>query len=360
MTFPVMSETSVNQEIPVGTGVYKVESYTPGQEMVLVRNEQWWGGEAYIERVVAKAVTDQSQALEYVGSSIIDFTTTDVLYAGKYKQPGETQVIDYMTNYYDCLVPNLSESKMQDVNVRQAISYGIDRREILSTVLLNHGVPTNLPIAPDYFAYDSKYKISDYDNKMAQSYLEASGYRSGPEGEGNILSLDLLVLNDRNTAYKKEATKAIRKQLGELGIEVNVIEETEEEYLDDLNNGRFDIAYCSYYMDIVPDLAFIFDADGEGNVGHVSSSEIDDAINACELAIEYDEIVAAYGELQKALSERVPQIGLYFRSNSIICDESIHGITNIRQNMVFNNVAEWYNYAYTGQENASAAPSVSE
>ena len=343
MTFPVMSEVFAGQELPVGTGPYRVESYTQGQEMALLRNDAWWQEAPYLDKIVAKAAKGTDDELQMEQNSLIDFITTDVLYAGKYKIDGKTQVIDYMTNYYDCIVPNLINEQLKDVNVRQAISYAVDRREILSTVLLNHGVPTNMPIAPDFFAYDSRYNVSDYDSKMAREFLAQSGYRTEKDGEGNALSFTLIVTDERKSAYKKEAAKAIKKQLAEVGIEITVEELPENEYLARLAGGNYDLAYCIYYMDIVPDLAFLFDMGGSGNYGHVESAEITAAVQACALAITEEELYAAYGALQKILTERVPQIGLYYRMNSIICNESVQGIQNIRQNMIFADIAQWYN-----------------
>ncbi len=347
MTFPVMSEKFAQASLPVGTGAYKIESYSSGADMVLVRNDAWWNDAAYIEKIVAKPMTGAVQELEFVESRIIDFVTTDALYAGKYKSPGETQVIDYMTNYYDCIVPNLLVDELKDVDVRMAISYAVDRRELLSTVLLNHGVPTNLPIAPDYFASDAKYKVSDYDVAAAKDLLTEAGYSTGGQEQGPRLVLDLLVLDDRNAAYKKEAAKAIKKQLGEVGIEINIVEKQQEEYMLLLESGNFDLAYCSYYMDITPRISFMFDQDGTGNFGSVRSGDIDVAIDAFEAAITDEEIVETCSALQRTLAERVPQIGLYFKTNSIICDESVMGITNQRQNRVFTDIAQWYIGFYT-------------
>lgn len=344
MTFPVMKASASGERYLIGTGPYMAESFEQGDDMRLVRNPLWWGGSPYIDAVVARSVSSQTQALDYVESSIIDFTTTDALYAGNYRIPGQIQVIDYITNYYDCLVPNLLKPSMQNALVRQAISYGIDRREILAIVLLNHGVPTNLPIAPDFFAYDSEYKINDYGNADAIEFLKQAGYATDETSEGEILSLDLLIIDDRDSAYIKEAARAIKKQLAELGIEINIIEKPPGEYTEALNSGDFDLAYVSYYLDIVPDIEGMFLEDSPLNVGHVSSSEILEAARQCELALTEEEIKTAYSTLQRVLADRVPQIGLYFRTNSIVCDETIRGITDIRQNLIFSDIGQWYNY----------------
>ncbi|MEA5002770.1 MAG: ABC transporter substrate-binding protein [Christensenella sp.] len=342
MTFPVVSATLYESSgTPVGTGAYRVDGYEQDVRMTLVRNDGWWGEKPYIEKIAANAVSGADQKIEKVESSILDFITTDVLYAGQYKHAGKTQVVDYMTNYYDCLVPNLGSDILGDSNVRQAISYAIDRREIISTVLLNHAVPANMPIAPDFYAYDSKYKQDD-DLATARDYLRASGYKTDEEAEGNALAITLIVPSERDASYRVEAAKAIKKQLARVGVDITIEELAPADFYARLTARDYQLAFVSYYLDENPELSFMFDSGGSGNYNGVSNQELTDAIAACSSAFGEEQVKAAYSELQRQLMERVPQIGLYFRMNSIICDQAITGITGARQNRVFEDVNKWF------------------
>ncbi|MEG0630445.1 MAG: ABC transporter substrate-binding protein [Christensenellaceae bacterium] len=339
MMFPVMKQTK--STLPIGTGPYKAESYDT--QMTLTVNESWWKKAPHIKKIVAKPMTSEEEKIMAVDTSILDFVTTSELYASKYKVAGKLQVKDYMTNYYDCIVPNLMTESLKEVGVRQAISYAIDRREIIATVLLNHAVPTNLPIAPDFFAYDARYKIDD-DLKIAKQLLNEAGYKSEKDGEGTTLALKLMVSDERDMAYRKEAAKAIKKQLAKVGIEITIEELPQADYYERLNSGQFELAFCSFYMDPNPNLSFLFDVGAEANYGHVQSEEITAAIAACNASVTQEEEIASYAALQKTLTERVPQIGLYFKMNSIICDETIKEIKAPRQNEVFATIGDWYIY----------------
>ncbi len=337
MTFPV-----TNAAGQAGTGPYKIDSYDPQSQMELSVNENWWGTTPNIPKIVAKPMSGSTAKLEAVSTSVLDFVTTDVLYAGKYKIAGKTQVIDYMTNYYDCLVPNLGNAALGVTEVRQALSYSVDRREIISTVLLNHAVPANMPITPNFYAYDSKYKQDD-DLNTARELLRAAGYRTSEEDtQGGILTLSLIVQDDRNTPYRVEAAKAIAKQLKEVGIVVNVEALSQEDYMGRLQARSFDLAFCSFYLDEDPDIGFLFDVGGAGNFGGVDSAELSSAIGAARNAFQEEDVKKSYAELQKQLVERVPQIGLYFRMNSAVCNDLLKGITGMRQGQVFTGISDWY------------------
>lgn len=341
MSFPVMNEALYSDGQVVGTGPYRIDSFDPDTEMVLTENETWWNTKPNIPTIVAKPMTGSTAKLEAVTTSILDFVTTDVLYAGKYKIAGKTQVIDYLTNYYDCLVPNLNNPALGITEVRQAISYALDRRELISTVLMGHGVPANMPIAPDFYAYDSKYN-QDEDLKTARALLEGAGYRSHKEGMGKVLQLSIIVPNDREMSYRMEAAKAIAKQLEEVGIEATVEELEQQEYYNRLQAGNFQLALCSFYLDEDPNIGFMLNPGGPANYGGVNSPEITSAIDAARNAFQEENIKAAYSEVQRLLMERMPQIGLYYRMNSIVCNDLLSDIKDPRQNQVFTHINEWY------------------
>lgn len=363
MTFPVTKANFRGGDVPMGTGPYKVDSFTQGSQAVLSINELWWRERPYIDRIVANAVSGPTQKMEMLETSILDFVTTDAVNSGNYNVVGQWQVIDYMTDYYDCLVPNLQHPELRRLNVRRAISAALDRREILSTVLLNHGVPSLLPIAPDFYAVDARYRSGQSSPGEARELLEAAGYRvvgADEETEETVLQLRLIVPDTISSTYKREAARAIVKQLSAVGIEIEIAELGEEEYLTALEGGDFDLAYCSYYLSEVPNLAFMFDVGGSGNYGHVDDPELSKAIEACRQAISEEDMREACAVLQERLSSLLPQIGLYFRMNSIICDEGIHGIHDVRQNEVFATVSEWYNSYFAQPVPQNATPSPTE
>jgi len=339
MTFPVRPEGTVDFSLPVGSGPYKVDSAE--EEIHLSVNEQWWKIAPYIQSIVAKPVTGYNEKLENYESGLLDLITTDSIAAGKLKAEGKTQTVDYLTNYYDCLIPNLFDESMKNDNIRKAISYAIDRRNIISNVLLNHAVAAEMPISPSFFAFDTKYNIYEKDEITAKKLLIESGYGTAGVGTGNVLNLTLIVPNKVGEEYRVEAAKEIVEQLAGIGIACTLEELTPEDYTARLQSGNYSLAYASYYLDQNMDISFLFQPDGPVNYGHISSTELMDAIAACNGAVTESEIADAYISLEKYFMEKVPQIGLYFRMNSIIADTSVTGITGSYENHVYTDIAAW-------------------
>ena len=99
---------------------------------------------------------------------------------------------------------------------------------------------------------------------------------------------------------------------------------------------------AAFYLDEDPDISFLFNRAVPPITAGVDNAEITAAIDAARSAFTEEAIKTNYSELQRLLTERVPQIGLYYRMNSIVCSELLTGVGNPRQGEVFAQVNEWY------------------
>lgn len=338
MTFPVRPRNSDIAQ-PAGSGPYMVKSM--GETVELVVNKNWWKVAPYITDIIAKPISADKDKLAAYQEGVLNFISTGDFAANKLKAAGKTQVVEYMTNYYDCLVPNLFEPSLKNDAVRQAISYAINRRSLISTVMLNHAEAAEMPISPRFFAFNTKYNTYQIDQDMARELLAKQGYRTSLDGQGKVLKLSIIVPRMIGQEYRTDAAAQIAKQLQDVGIDC-IVEPLElAPYAERLKESRFTLAFCSYYLDQNNDIGFMFDEDGPGNYGHVYSEQLSESIAACNAAVNEADIIAAYDKLQQYFMEKVPQIGLYYRTYSIVTDEAVQGMTALYQNRLFADVASW-------------------
>ncbi len=345
MTFPVRPKGEDNFNKPVGTGPYAVEDM--GDNIALKVNESWWKKAPFIQSITVKPVSAQNNKMDDYESGLLDLVTTSNISANKLKAEGKTQTVDYMTNYYDCLIPNLFDEKMKNDDVRRAISYAIDRRDIISNVLLNHAVAAEMPIPPSFFGFNNKFNQYETDRNMAKQLLAKAGYsfNTGDESSslsvGSPLIVTIIVPKTIGQEYRVEAAREISKQLVAVGINCTVEELPIEEYSQRLKEGNFTLAYTSYYLDQNMDLTFMFTPDSELNFGHVASSELMGYIDACNESINETDMISAYENMEQYFMDKVPQIGLYFRMNSIITDSNVMGIGKPYENHIFGGISTW-------------------
>ncbi len=341
MTMPVRPK-GADFKMPVGSGPYAVGSMDGAVQLGI--NDKWWKVAPYITGITATPIDLKETKLSLYQQGKLNFVTTDNLAAGKLKTTGKTQVVEYMTNYYDCLIPNLMEGVLKNDQVRQALSFAINRRTLISTVMLNHAVATEMPVSPAFYAFNTKYNTYQIDQDMAKELLAQQGYRTAPDGQGNVLSLSIIVPNEPSIMreeYRLDAATQIAKQLEEVGVECTVEALDLAAYANRLKSGNFTLAYTSYYLDRNGDLSFMFNPDASGNYGHVASDELTADIAACNAAVKEADVIAAYDRLEQYFMDKVPQIGLYYRTNSIVTDDAVAGMGSLYENQIFNDIAVW-------------------
>ena len=342
--FPVLPENYDSNNTLNGTGPYKYYDTDDKGNISVVVNDKWWKTKPYIDKIIGMPIDNLSKKIQYIQNNDIDIITTNSIASNKYRSDN-VNVSDYETYYYDCLIPNLFKEDMKDINIRKAISFAVDRRQIISTVLLNRGVSSEMPVSPNFYAYNIKYKQYEFDNVAACDLIEESGFDSKISETGNTdynLTIDLIVPNEIGFEYRLEVARIIADNLADVGIICNIEKLSPNDYLSRLENNNYDLAYCSYYLGANPDITEILGTGKSLNYGNVASSDLDAILNDCSEAVTDDEIIASYDKLQQYLSEKVPQIGLFYRRFSALYNSRINDISIEHENTLYNTINNWY------------------
>lgn len=165
---------------PIGTGPYKYVSRSPQENFIVEKFEDYWGEKAHIEHVTFKicANTD-TWVMEMKGGSVDMFARMPIAQA---EQLGEGYtVLEGTMNLVQALYLNNNVKPFDDVRVRQALSYAVDKQEILTMVSDGKGTP----IASSMFPAFGKYYIEElndvytYDIEKAKELLADAGYPDG-------------------------------------------------------------------------------------------------------------------------------------------------------------------------------------
>jgi peptide/nickel transport system substrate-binding protein len=166
-----------NLQHPVGTGPFKFESFTPGQQSTFVRNENYWeAGLPYLDEVVISDFADETGQINALISGEVD--AVDSLSAPSIvtlRSQGQKVVISD-AGYYTPFTMRYDLAPFSDVRVRQALRYVVDREAMIKLIFGGYGV-----IGNDLFSlYDPDYdhaipqRVQDLDK--ARSLLKAAGH----------------------------------------------------------------------------------------------------------------------------------------------------------------------------------------
>ncbi|MDV4144618.1 ABC transporter substrate-binding protein [Shimia sp. FJ5] len=209
----------------IGTGLYAVQSFEPGVRMVAKRVDDHYKGDTAgffdeIEYIAINDTTARMNALltgQVDAINRIDFKTEALLKANPNTR------IQEVTGNQQYTFPMLSKTApFDDVNVRRALKYGINRQEMVDKILLGHGqVGNDTPIGPANQYYASDLEQLSYDPDKASFYLKEAGLSS--------LDIDL---SASNAAFEGavDAAQLYQSSAKGAGININVVQEPADGY----------------------------------------------------------------------------------------------------------------------------------
>ena len=211
---------------PVGTGPWKVVSYTPGQSVVLDRNDAYWGTKPLAQRLNIRFLPDPQTRVEALKSGQVDFVVdlppnaTSTLEANKAfkvvrSKPGRAFLI-YI---------NKTDGRVgADQAVRQAVALSINTKDYVNVVFEGNAAPGRL-MAPDELLGDAAKQVAatPFDPKQAATILDNAGWKAGSDGirakDGKRLSMKLLGQADTPAG----SGEFVQAQLKAVGIEVQIV-----------------------------------------------------------------------------------------------------------------------------------------
>ncbi len=357
MSFPVISKAycasnNIDTGKPIGTGPYQVTEIDMEDHVSFEVNPSWWKQAPYIQKLTAVCIPDHDAEMSQFEQNMLDIVTTSSLTVDTYQKFEEIEYYDYMTHYYDSLVPNTT-GLLGDVNIRQAIAYALDKRSVVAKALLGHAVAVDYPVLPKSYLSGGSSNLYEYNQQKARELLELSGWTNKDEDpvldkvEGDVvskLSIRLLIPIDNEDTYRIDVAQNVQAQLAECGIAVEIDQQEPEAYKSSLENGNFDLALCTFYMDENPDISFLVGTGGSHNYGKFSDPLLDGLLANCNAALKEDAIKEAYATMEDEFLTQMPQIALYYRTNALLYDASLNISDTVCERNLFTTVPQWYTF----------------
>ncbi len=307
---------------PVGSHYYKLSDWKNGQYLKLSRNPYASQGQANIEHLLSRIIPDKAaQFLELSADNIDSMALNPIQYArifpsrpdlsnniGLYKELG---------NSYSYMGFNLKRKPFDDVRVRQAINYAIDKQEIIDGVLLGLGEPVASPYKPGTRWSNPKLRPYPYDPNKARALLREAGFADTNgdgilEKDGKPFSFEILT----NQNKEREMTAVlIQRRLKEVGIEVNIRVLEWASFLGRfIKPKQFDAVVLGWSLSLDPDQYGIWhssqQAPGQFNFISYSNPQADKLLEAGRIELNPDMRMKIYHAFSKILLEDSPVIYL--------------------------------------------------
>lgn len=325
---------------PVGSHYYQLDQWTTGQQISLKRNPLATQGPARIDRLISRIIPDKaSQFLEFVADNIDVMDLNPIQYSRILPaRPELTQKIaryQELDNNYTYLGFNLKHAPFDDIRVRQAINYAIDKQELIDGVLLGLGQPIASPYKPGTRWSNPKLQPYPFNPRLAKELLAQAGYQD-TNGDGILdrqgKALSFEILTNQNKQREMSAV-LIQRRLKEIGIDVRIrVLEWASFVGRYIKTGDFDVVILGWSLSLDPDQYNIWhssqQAPGKFNFIGYQNRKVDQLLEQGRTELNPDKRMPIYHEFSKLLLEDSPIVYLYAGYGLPAIHKRVKGIDN--------------------------------
>ena len=315
---------------PIGSGPFKFVRAETDREVVLERNDGYWGQKAKLARVRFAVVPDETtEALELrKGSgdiSINSFLTPDTV-ATLAKDPNLT-VLSGPGTRLAYLGFNLRDPILKDVRVRQAIAYALDRRPMIEYLWRGQAQAARSVLPTQSWAYNGDVRDYQHNPEKAGALLDAAGY---PAVNGIRFHITMKTSTDANTRLM---VAVMQQQLRQVGIALDIRSFEFATFFSDVQHGAFQMYGLRWIGgNEDPDIfeyAFHsskFPPNG-ANRNYYSNPRLDALIDQARQEIDPKARKPLYAEVQSILAEDLPYINLWYLDNVLVHTSRVKNLT---------------------------------
>lgn len=174
---------------PVGSGPYKlagdIKKDKDGnvESLELTANKNYSGGKPNIEKIAFRFFKDKDELISALNSKKIDgFSVSAPIENQKIKNKGAKEYPVSLTRYFAVFFNPEKAKPMSEQKVREALSYGTDKKAVVDNILLSQGKTVDSPILPDIYGFNYPEKTYQLDREKAKQLLEEAGYAENENG----------------------------------------------------------------------------------------------------------------------------------------------------------------------------------
>ncbi|MCU1307716.1 MAG: peptide transporter, periplasmic ligand binding protein [Acidobacteriaceae bacterium] len=313
---------------PIGSGPFRFVSAEQDNEVILERNDQYWGERAHIRGVRFAVIPDATtRALELRKGSAdvaINSLGPDTVVALEKEPRLEVKIAP--GTIYNYLAFNLRDPILRDVRVRQAIAYSIDRKTIIKYLWRDQAEPATNILPKQHWAYDADVRDYNFDPARARQILDEAGYRAT---NGVRFHLTMKTSTEETTRL---LAAVLQQQLRDVGIALDIRSFEFATFYSDVVKGAFQLYSLRWiggnedpdiFENVFHSASF---PPKRANRSYYVNPRVDALIDQGRRELDQQKRKQTYFELQKVLAEDVPYVHLWYLDNVIVYSKRLRNI----------------------------------
>ncbi|KXK06949.1 MAG: dipeptide ABC transporter substrate-binding protein [Acidobacteria bacterium OLB17] len=331
VTIPIIPKDSAvrQKESPLGSGPFKFISFDSGQNIVeLAANADYWDGAPKIQRLRLKTITDANSLQAELQTGGVDIAPNpNNISADTIKSLSESpnlQVVQSEGSNIQYLILNVKTPVLDDVKVRQAIAYSIDRQKIVNDLLLGQAKVASSVLPTQSWAYTPGTQYN-YDPAKAKQLLAEAGYKGEPIvfkfGAGNLAV--------------SQYAQILQSSMNDVGLNIRIETMDVNVLRKKLAQGDFEL-YTGVWIGGNQDPIFFRELFTTAKIpgptasccnrGRYSNPAVDEAVTSAIETTNKEEAKQLYKKAWDLVSADVPLLPLWYPANVVVATKRVGNI----------------------------------
>lgn len=303
-----------------GTGPFRFVSAQQDNNVLIERNDGYFGGAPKISRVQFRVVPEAIvRALELrKGSADVEVNSLTPDMIPVLRQQPTVDITETPGTNYQYIAFNLDDATLAKREVRQALAYATNREEIIRYLYRGQAHPADGPLPKSSWAYEPGIRQYEYDPQQAERLLDAAGFPRQAAGGMRVK----LALKTSTEESSRLLASVLQEQWGKVGVDLDVRPLEFATLFSDMAHGSFEIFTLRWIgANNDPDFFFdyIFDSrmipPAGANRGRYRNPEIDELLGQARVEGDRDKRRELFSRVQKIIAEDLPYISLWFMDN---------------------------------------------
>lgn len=306
---------------PVGTGPYRLIRWDTGKEIVLVRNERYWGSRPHLDRVVFKVITETTVAFQVLKKGGLDLASLRPIQWVRQTQgrrfEENFQKIKYYQPTYSYIGWNMRRPLFEDRRVRQAMTMLVDRETILKKILFGLGTVVSGTFYINSPEYNQRIKPLPYDPAGAVALLREAGWRQTDSNgiliwDGIPFRFEFLIPS--GSKFGEQIATILQENLKQVGIRMEIRKLEWAVFIQRIQAHNFDACTMGWSLSWESDPYQLWHSSqierGSNFVGF-RSEEADRIIETARQEFDLEKRIPLYHRFHEILHEEQPYTFLF-------------------------------------------------
>ncbi|MCB0044951.1 MAG: peptide ABC transporter substrate-binding protein [Caldilineaceae bacterium] len=336
---------------PLGTGPFKFVEWKTGEYVQVEKNEDYWRGDPYpnIDGIIVQFIPDPN-------------TRVNALKAGEYDfgqiLPNQVKEVEDLAGYKVELVNtnawvhfdlNIASERgamlFSDQAVRQALFHAIDREAIARDLMEGTVEVADTGITPNSPYHNSDVMKYDFNPEMARQMLEEAGWTDS-DGDGILdkdgESFSFTIINRNSRPERVAIAQVIQANLKDIGVEVTFENLENASWIEKWLSKDWEAVVSGWIIPADPSLTSLYACDASNNFTGFCSDELDAAMEASDMVLEFSDRKPLVDEVQAILAEEAWSLPLHYLVNPFVLREDFQNFKGSGTNLgSYWNSYEW-------------------